>query len=88
MSPRKMSTVMSAVPMLVSPAFASVQLGRSTTGAPNASQIVINSSPTVVIYSNQPEQVEQRVLEVLSCHREDLFMQWCAELKRRQRTEF
>jgi hypothetical protein len=79
---------MLAVPLLVTPAIAGVPVEQMRNDTSSATSVVINSAPTIVINSAQAEDIEPRILEVLRQHREAIYAQWCAELKRRQRTEF
>jgi hypothetical protein len=82
------ATAMLALPLLVTPAITSVPSEQMRNDTTSATSIVINSAPTIVINSTEAEDIEPRILEVLRQHREAIYAQWCAELKRRQRTEF
>lgn len=50
--------------------------------------VVINSSPSITIQTNDATDMERRVLEALREHREALYDQWHREVRRRQRVEF
>ena len=84
----RMATAMLAVPLLVTPAITDLPVGQMRNDSTSATSVVINSAPTIVINSSQAEDIESRILEVLKQHREAIYAQWCAELKRRQRTKF
>lgn len=85
---RGAALAMLAAPLMVAPTPATIPSVRSSIDTSVGASIVINSTPTIVINSNQPDDIEQRVLEALRQHRETIFEQWSSELQRRQRTEF
>jgi hypothetical protein len=75
-------------PLLAAPSMVAIPSARRQADTVSEPSLVINSAPTVVINSNQPLDIEHRVLEALRQHREALFDQWQRGLQRRQRTEF
>jgi len=79
---------MIAAPLLVTPAGAELTSIRAEHHLNRAGSVTINSSPTIHINVSKCEDIEQLVLEALRHHRETIYMQWCCELQRRQRTEF
>jgi hypothetical protein len=82
------AAAMIAVPLLVTPASADVTRVQSRVDTTKTTSVVINSSPTITINASDCGDLEQRVLEALRKHRQELYAQWCNELQRRQRTEF
>ena len=85
---RTAAAAMLMTPLLVAPATADVASFQPRTGVRRAASVVINSTPTITINASDCGDIEQRVLEALRKHREELYAQWCNELQRRQRTEF
>ncbi len=75
-------------PRLIPAGSIPAQRSGSISHAPSAGSVIINSSPTVVINSGEPADIEYRVLEALRKHRDTLFDQWRTELSKRERTEF
>jgi hypothetical protein len=76
-----------AAPLLVTPASSEPMPVRTQYQPIKTADMVINSSPTITITTSDSQDIERRVLDALRKHREALFSQWCAELRRRQRTE-
>ena len=85
---RASAVAMIAAPLLVTPAGAELTSIRAEHHLNRAGSVTINSSPTIHINVSKCEDIEQLVLEALRHHRETIYMQWCCELQRRQRTEF
>ena len=85
---RAAAVMMLTAPLLGAPAQAAVAVRGISAETASFNSIVINSTPTIIINSNQPDEIEQRVLAALKQHREAIYAQWCSELQRRQRTEF
>jgi hypothetical protein len=85
---RATAAAMIAVPLLVTPAGVDVTCVQPRVDTTKTASVVINSSPTITIDASDCGDIEQRVLEALRKHREEIYAQWCNELQRRQRTEF
>ena len=76
-----------ATPLVGAPALAAVPSLQRGAEPMNGPSIVINSTPTVIVNSNQGSEIESLVLRALTQHREALYEQWHREVRRRQRTE-
>lgn len=88
MSRRRVAAIaIVSAPLLAAPAVAAMP-AQDREHSPRVASVVIKSTPTIVINSDQPADIEHRVLDTLRQHREALFEQWQHELQRRQRTEF
>jgi hypothetical protein len=75
-------------PLFAAPAMATIPADRPKVNTGRSASVVSNSTPTIVINSNEPAAIELRVVEALDKHREAIYEQWHRELQRRQRTEF
>ena len=75
-------------PLLTAPALAGIARIQPGLEPAGVSQVVINSNPTIVINAGQADDIEDRVLQALSQHREAIYSQWLREVQKRQRTEF
>jgi hypothetical protein len=80
-------TAVFATPMLVSPATADLMSERPRIDAMKQPSVTINSSPAITINASDCGDIEQRVLEALKKHREELYAQWCDESQRRRRIQ-
>jgi hypothetical protein len=85
---RTAAAAMLITPLLMTPANADIASVQPRIKATRTASVVINSSPTITISASNCGDIEQRVLEALRKHREELYSQWCGELQRRQRIQF
>ena len=85
---RTAAAAMFMTPLLVTPASADIASVQPRTEMTRTASVAIHSSPAITINASNCEDIEQRVLEALRKHREELYAQFCNELQRRQRTEF
>lgn len=85
---RSAGLVMLAAPLLAAPTLAAAPSRQAGIDGTRAASIVINSSPTVTVNCSDLDDIQPRILEALRQHREEIYEQWCSEVRRRQRTEF
>jgi len=85
---RNSAAAMLLAPLLTTPASARLGSSGPRVDRPTTTSVVINSSPTIAVNGPDCADVEERVIEALKKHREELYLLWCGELQRRQRTEF
>ncbi len=86
---RRLATVaMLSTSLLAAPVQATISDLRPRGETMGFSPVAIASNPTIVINTDQADDIEQRVLKALRQHGETIYAQWSRELQKRQRTQF